>query len=77
MFRTDQQILAHFGDMQLIEAAGRGDLSTTPELRPDLARLAREDVLLAGFGTGVAVVLLPRGSRLLATARGEHGLLPE
>ena len=74
VYRTDRQILAHPGDMQLIEAAGRNELCTAAELRADLARLAREDVLLAGFGVGVAVVLLPRGVRLLAVLRGELAL---
>lgn len=75
--RTDHQILSHTGDMQLIEAAARNELRTAPELRADLARLAREDVLLAGFGAGVAVGLLPRGARLLAAARGELTLPPD
>lgn len=77
MRRTDQQILAHPVDMQLIEAAARGELRTAPKLRTDLARLAREDVVLAGFGSGVAVLLLPRGARLLAAARGELTLAPD
>ena len=75
--RTDNQILSHLGDMQLIQAAGRNQLRTAPELRADLARLAREDVLLAGFGEGVTVMLLPRGLRLLAAARGELALPPD
>jgi hypothetical protein len=71
ILRTDEQILAHPADMHLLEMIARGQLTAAiPELRMDLARLAREDLVLAGFGSGSPVTLLPRGQRVVAVARG-------
>lgn len=39
----------------------------------DLSRLARDDLLLAGFGAGTSTILLPRGQRIHDAA---NGMLP-
>ena len=69
--RTDRQILGNVDDVELLGAIGRGQVVVEPANRMMLRRLAREDLCLAGFGTGVVATLLPRGQRIVATARGE------
>lgn len=72
--RTDEQILAHETDMFLLSRIESGQVRVTPELRFDLRRLSDEGCIVAGFGTGTTPMLLPRGARLLAAARGEFRL---
>lgn len=55
----------------MLRAIGRGQVVVEPANRMVLRRLAREELCLAGFGTGVSATLLPRGTRIVATARGE------
>ena len=69
--RTDEQILAHAEDIELLRAIAAGRLSTAPELRMSLRRLAREECILAGFRSGTTPLLLPRGQAILAAANGE------
>ena len=69
--RSDRQILDHVDDVELLRAIGRGEVVVEPANRMVLRRLAREELCLAGFGTGVVVTLLPRGQRIVAAARGE------
>jgi hypothetical protein len=72
--RTDEQILAHAADLFLLERIQRGEITNAPELRMDLRRLARDELILVGFGRGSRPTLLPRATRLLATAHGESRL---
>ena len=69
--RTDQEIVANLEDIALLQAAAAGQFTVQPQLRMRLRHLAREDLLLAGFGTGVRVTLLPRGQRIISAGRGE------
>ena len=72
--RTDAQILAHQSDVHLLSLVQRQAVSMHPAVRTDLRRLAHDDCILAGFGVGSRAILLPRGERLLAAARGEYVL---
>ena len=71
--RTDDQILDHSEDVDLLRAVAAGQVTTQAALRMDLRRLARDDLLLAGFGAGTTPILLPRGQRILDAA---NGILP-
>ena len=68
--RTDDQILNHTEDVDLLRAVAAGQVTTQPALRMDLRRLARDELLLAGFGTGTTPILLPRGQRIVDVANG-------
>lgn len=69
--RSDEQILSHTEDVALLQAIADGQVTVQPSIRMDLRRLAREELLLAGFGIGTTPTLLPRGVRLVAVANGE------
>ena len=71
--RTDDQILNHTEDVDLLRAVAAGTVRTAPETRMDLRRLARDELVLAGFGTGTTPILLPRGQRILDAV---NGMLP-
>ena len=71
--RNDDQILNHVEDVDLLRAIAAGKVTVQPALRMDLRRLAREELILAGFGTGTTPTLLPRGQRILDAA---NGMLP-
>ncbi len=75
--RTDQQILQHPVDMFLLAEIQQRRVQTGPENRMDLRRLARDDLILAGFGRGAEPTLLARGVRLLQAAREEYSLPPD
>jgi hypothetical protein len=75
--RTDAQILEHSDDMYLLDLVRRQQVALEPRIRMDLRRLASDDLILIGFGVGARPTLLPRGERLLASARGEFGLASE
>jgi hypothetical protein len=69
--RTDRAIVEHPEDAWMLVEVAAGRITMGPETRSSLRRLAREDVLLAGFGAGSVPLLLPRGQRLLAAIHGE------
>jgi hypothetical protein len=71
VIRTDAQILDHDDDVQMLLAVAAGRVTVDATNRMHLRRLAREELLLAGFGTGTTATLLPRGQRVVEAARGE------
>ena len=64
--RTDEQLRAHTSDLILLRRIAAGEVVNSPELRWDLRRLARDELILVGFGAGSRPILLPRGERLLS-----------
>lgn len=77
IYRTDQQILAHDADVWLLGEIAAGRIRMDPSNRIELRRLARDDLILAGFGRGIMPTLQPRGACILAAARGEITLAPD
>lgn len=75
--RTDQQILAHEGDLWLLGEIAARRIRMDAGNRMDLRRLAQDDLILAGFGRGTVPTLQSRGARILAAARGEIALAPD
>jgi hypothetical protein len=75
--RTDAQILAHSEDMDLLDLVRRQQIAFGPSTRMDLRRLARDELILVGFGAGARPTLLSRGERLLAAVRGDFTLPDE
>ena len=69
--RTDRQVLANTEDVYLLGEIASGRVSVDAGNRMVLRRLTREDLCLAGFGSGTVPTLLPRGERIVAAARGE------
>jgi hypothetical protein len=75
--RSDAQILAHTDDMYLLDLVRLQQITLGATTRMDLRRLARDELILIGFGHGARPTLLPRGERLLAAARGEFAVPEE